>query len=79
MEQQFSTDDEGKDVVTHDGTTIGTVERVSGDVAHVKPDTGIGGAIRDLLGWTDPNEEVFELHHNRVESIDSQVHLKEGL
>lgn len=79
MQQEFSKADEGKDVVTHDGETIGRIEQVSGDVAHVTADTGIGGAIRDLLGWTDPNEETFELRASRVESIGDEVHLKEQL
>lgn len=77
MVREFSKGDEGNTVMTADGENIGTVETIDGDMAHVKPDSGLTQSIRQKLGWTDENEEMYELDHSSVARITgTEVHLK---
>lgn len=77
MTENFTADDEGKRVLTSDGQMVGTVEKVDGGDAHVKPDTDLVGSIRRRLGWTDDTEEMYHLESDRVESIsDDEITLK---
>lgn len=67
--------------MTADGTMIGRVTEVDedSDVVHVKPENDLGGSIRQKLGWTAEDEEMHELPHSSVETIDDRgIHLKES-
>lgn len=80
MARNFEETDEGRGVMTSDGKAIGRIESIEGDVAHVKPDHNADQAIRQKLGWTGDDEEMYELPHTSVERIDDMgVHLKESL
>lgn len=66
--------------MTADGDMVGTVERIHGDEAHVKPDTGLSQSIRETLGWTAEGEDVYPLKHSSVERIaGDEIHLKSTL
>lgn len=65
----FSIEDEGKTVVTADGIPVGTVDRVSETMAHVRPDPENGDVVRDRLDWTPPEQQVYELPNSAVETV----------
>jgi len=70
-------DDEGLTVKTASGDTVGTIEKIDGTMAHVKPESGLSSSIRNRLGWTKDGEEVYELKHSKVDTIDDEVILKD--
>jgi sporulation protein YlmC with PRC-barrel domain len=77
MARPFRSSDEGKEVVSSDGDRIGRIERVEGDEAHVKPETGLAESIRNRLGMGDDDEEMYVLDHSEVATIgDDEVHLQ---
>jgi hypothetical protein len=77
MPRDFRSADTGKKVMTADGDTVGTIEKVSGNRAHVKPDEGLSRSLRRKLGWSG-EEETYELRKTNVASIDDDgIHLKE--
>ncbi len=66
--------------MTADGTMVGRVQQIDDDVAHVTPEQDLDGSIRQKLGWASEGEEVYELPHSSVDSIDDRgIHLKENL
>ncbi|MFC3476465.1 hypothetical protein [Halobacterium litoreum] len=78
MVRAFRNNDKGKRVVTADGDTVGKIDSIDGEMAHVKPDRGLADSIRQRLGWTDESEEMYTLDHSRVKSFSSdEVHLKD--
>jgi len=80
MVRDFRNSDEGKKVVTADGHMVGTVERIQGGEAHVKPDTSLSQSVRETLGWTDESEEMYPLRHESVDQIaGDEIHLKSNL
>lgn len=80
MARNFKSSDEGKEVVTADGDIVGTIERVSGSTAHVRPDDDLSQSIRRRLGWTEEGEEMYRLESSKVEEFaGDQVHLMENL
>lgn len=77
MVRNFKSEDEGKKVMTADGEMVGTVEEIRGGAAHVKPDSGLSGSIRNKLGWTEEGEATYRLHKRNVEKISGdEIHLK---
>lgn len=77
MARHFEAKDQGKKVMTTEGDVVGTIENVSGEAAHVKPDAGLSKATRGKLGWTNPSEDVYEIRNQHVEEIaDDGIHLK---
>lgn len=77
MVREFKSSDRNKTVVSADGDEIGTIERVSGNKAYVKPKQGLTDSIRDSLGWTDEQEDTYELMHSEVQQFSGdEVHLK---
>lgn len=77
MARPFKSSDEGKTVVSTDGDEIGTVERVQGDEAYVKPESGLGESIRRRLGIGDDTEEMYVLDHSEVATFaDDEIHLR---
>lgn len=68
--------DEGKQVVNHEGETIGRVVEVDDGTAHVDPDPGITDTIMSKLGWADRDEETYTLQSRSVESVtDDEIRL----
>lgn len=79
MVRNFTSEDEGKNVMTADGENVGKITKTSGSVAHVSTDTGLSGSIRRRLGWGD-DEDEYELMTSKVESVtDDEVRLKKSL
>ncbi len=77
MVREFEDSDKGRGVMTADGTVIGHVQAVAGDVAHVTPENDLDGAIRQKLGWTAEEQDVYELPHESVKEIDDRgIHLE---
>lgn len=77
MVREFESGDKGRGVLTADGTMIGRVQAVAGDVVHVTPENDLDGAIRQKLGWPTDERDVYELEHSSVESIDDLgIHLE---
>lgn len=67
--------------MTADGTMIGRVNEVDtdSDIAHVKPESDLDSSIRQKLGWTGEDDEVYELPHSSVQTIDDRgIHLNES-
>lgn len=65
-------------VHTADGKKVGTIETVEGNVARVKPETGISESIRKRLGWSSRDQDAYELRHSKVAKFDDDaVHLKD--
>lgn len=80
MARDFKSEDEGKNVVTADGDMVGTIERVSGASAHVKPHEDLSRSIRRRLGWSEEGEETYQLETSKVDRITSdEVRLMEDL
>ena len=78
MARAFRDSDEGMTVVTSDGDEVGTIAEVHGDMAYVKPETGLGESIRQRLGWGDDTEDTYELSHGRVQSFSgNKIHLRD--
>lgn len=77
MVREFQDSDKGRGVMTSDGTVIGHVQAVAGDIAHVTPESDLDGAIRQKLGWTAEEQDVYELPHKSVKEIDDRgIHLE---
>lgn len=80
MTRHFESKDEGMKVMTADGDMVGTIEKVEGGDAHVKPDAGLSQATRTKLGWTKEGEDVYALKHRNVDKISgNEVHLKSDI
>jgi sporulation protein YlmC with PRC-barrel domain len=79
MARDFMAQDRGKDVVTADGETVGTVEDIDENTAHVKPDQSLDDSIRSTLGWTSEGADAYELDHSMVSEIsDTKVTLTQA-
>lgn len=77
MVREFKSEDKGKKVVTADGDMVGTVEEASGTAARVKAEEDLSRSIRRRLGWSEEDEESFELEHSNVERISGdEIRLK---
>lgn len=77
MAREFKSSDKGRKVMTADGDMVGTIDRISGNRAYVKPDRKLSDSIRRQLEWTEEGKNTYELDHDAVASIkDDGVHLK---
>jgi hypothetical protein len=79
----FTTNDSGKDVVTHEGTRVGHVKRIDGENrATVErtdddDDGGLTEKIKDMLGWSDNESEDDQLQSEHVDkSEDDRLYLR---
>jgi len=78
MVRKFKAGDKGMTVRTSGGDEVGTIDDVSGDVAQVKPNTSLSQSVRNRIGWTEDDQETYELRHSKVEKIEKrEVHLKD--
>lgn len=65
-------------VKTSDGEEVGTIENVAGDTVHVKPNSSLSQSVRNRIGWTEADQDQYELRHDKVEMInDHEVRLKD--
>lgn len=77
MARKFKSSDKGLKVMTADGDMVGTIDRISGNNAYVKPDRNLSDSIRRQLEWTEEGKTTYELNHDAVDNIkDDGVHLK---
>lgn len=77
MSPDFTTDDEGKPVVTADGDRIGTVREVDVHTAHVEPGPDMSDSIKSRLGWRATETTTYQLDEEYVESItDDEVRIQ---
>lgn len=77
MARDFTDDDRDKNVVTSDGTRIGTIRDVNEGRATVERDSeqDLTDKVKDLLGWGD--DESNELRSEHVDSHrDDEVRLR---
>lgn len=75
---RFTDDDRGRDVVTSDGTRVGTINQVNDDRATVDRNEGesLTDKIKDMLGWDDDDaNEIRDEHVDRRE--DDRVYLRQ--
>ena len=79
MARDFTDDDRNKDVVTSDGTRVGTVSNVQDGQATVTPDNdsrGLTDKIKSMLGWDDSDDDQT-LRNDDVDSVnDNEVRLR---
>ena len=79
MARDLTDDDRNKDVVTSNGTRIGTISNIREGQARVTPDTDSGGLtdkIKSMLGWDDSDEDQT-LRNDDVDSVnDDEVRLR---
>lgn len=76
MTRDFESSDEGKTVMTADGDRVGTIEKIDGSTAHVRPDQNLSRGTRRRLGWAE-DDDMGELQHSEVDKISGdEVHLK---
>lgn len=79
MDRQFSDDDRQKRVVTADGQRIGRVRDVDEDratVEHSDDDDRLTGEIKEMLGWSDDDDDTHELRRDQVDRYDDdEIHL----
>ena len=74
---QFTSQEEGKRVVNHNGDVIGIVESVEAGTPYVKPDPGVTDTIMATMGWGDADEETYALDEGDVEAItDDEVRIQ---
>lgn len=74
MDRDFNDDDRQKRVVTSDGQRIGRVRDVDNDRATVErsdDDESLTDEIKELLGWSDDDED-HELQRDHVDRYDDE-------
>lgn len=62
----FTKEDVGKPVVDTKGERVGRIVDTRGETAYVDPDPDVVDTIKSKLGWTDTDEENYELDGNDV-------------
>ena len=76
----FTDEDRGKPVENDAGETVGTIETVEGDVAHVRPDPDAVGSIKSSVGWDSRADVTMPLDDDVVAEVtDEAVRLEGGL
>ena len=78
MVREFKPEDEGMTVRAENGDRVGTIEKVEGDTAHVKPKSGLPQRIRTRLGWDDEQGSAYKMSRSQVKEFSGdEVHLKD--
>lgn len=73
---EFTKDDVGKSVVAAGGGRVGRIVDTRGGTAYVDPEPDVVDTISAKLGWSDADEETYELNGNHVEEVtDDEVRL----
>ena len=71
MQRTFKPTDRGKEVLTENGTRVGTILGVCDGTAHVRPDVD-PAAVPGTVDWTD-DESVFLFDPDSVARINQQA------
>lgn len=75
MAHQFTDDDRGKPVVTHDGERVGTVADVADGAATFEADKDLPGPLREALGVGDGVKSTMQ--NEQISTVTSdEVRLK---
>jgi len=73
---ELTDSDEGKTVVSSDGSSIGMISEVRGGRAYVDPDPNVTDKLMSTMGWSDADEEDFALNASQVDEVtDDEVRL----
>ena len=76
----FTNDEVSKPVVNDANEEIGVVTSVEGDIAHVRPETGVVDSVKSSIGWDSVAEQTQPLSSDAVQEItDDVVRLEGGL
>lgn len=68
--------DKGKDVINATGETIGRVVDVQHGTAHVDPDPGLTDTIMSKLGWSESDEDTYQLDSSAIDSVtDDEIRI----
>ena len=78
MGTTFTENDVGKPVTDTDGTAVGIVTGVEGNVAYVEPDPDVTDSIRAALGWKSDPEETIAVDGGSVYEITEDSIVLEG-
>lgn len=71
--------DEGKKVI-HGDDAVGLVTDVKDGDAYVDPDPGITDTVMAKLGWSDTDQDTFQLREEQIDRVtDNAIHLRERL
>lgn len=77
MSPDFTTDDEGKPIVTANGDQIGTVRDVDVRTAIVEPGPDLSDSIKSRLGWRATETETYRLNEEYVDEItDDEIRIQ---
>ena len=77
MVREFRSEDVGKRVVSAEGHRVGTVVKISGGAAHVRPALDISVRIREKLDWTGAGRDTYPLRRRMVAEItDEKIRLR---
>ena len=72
MSEPITEEDQGKQIVTADGESIGTVMKVDAGVAHVNFDSDLPESVRQRFDWGDQDD--YTLQETEIESVtDDEV------
>lgn len=74
----FTDDDRGKPVENADGETVGTIESVEGDVAHVRPNPDVVDSVKSSIGWDSRVDESLPLDGDAVSDVTDEAVRLEG-
>lgn len=74
-DQSLTEDDEGKQVVSSSGDTIGRIIEVRAGDAYVDPDPDLTDTFKSTLGWGDrQTEDTYRLDGSKADTItDDEV------
>ena len=76
-DERLTNDDEGKRVVSSDGTDVGRLIRVENGRGYVAPDPGLFGTIKAKLGWETVPEDAHPLDEGSIDRItEDTVYLR---
>lgn len=80
MVSRFTAADEGKRVVTSDGTTIGSVVQVASPTAFIRPREGLLRGCSSWIGCEWRNADVFKLDSQAVVRVtDEEIVLMQSV
>lgn len=70
MEQRLRADDQGKQIVTPDGTVIGTVELVHREQAFARPREGLMQGWQSWISGHDYELDLFPLKTSMIDRVE---------
>lgn len=70
---EFTKDDVGKPVVDSSGERVGRIVDTRGGTAYVDPNPDVVDTVKSKLGWSDADEENYELNGDDVKEVTDEV------